>query len=159
MGRGYELTLREDQIAPDVEFRTLGGGLVRLSDLAVQGPVLLAFFKDTCPVCQLTLPFLNRAREGNVAIYGVSQDNLERTMAFARGFGIEYELLIDPADNYAASNGFGISTVPSMFVISQERKVLWASFGFTKVDLESLTEFTGVTILSPGDNVPAAKPG
>lgn len=159
MGRGYESTLREGQIAPDAELQTVGGGTVRISQLAVRGPALLAFYKDTCPTCQLTMPFLNRAREGKIAIYGVSQDNLERTKAFARDFGIKYELLIDPADAYAASNEFGITTVPSMFVISPERKVLWASLGFMKMDIESLAELTGVEILTEADDVPAAKPG
>jgi peroxiredoxin len=159
MGRGHESTLREGQIAPDAELQTVGGGVVRVSQLAARGPVLLAFYKDTCPTCQLTMPFLNRARGSKIAIYGVSQDNLERTKAFARDFGIKYELLIDPADAYAASNEFGITTVPSMFVISPERKVLWASFGFMKVDIESLAELTGVEILTAADDVPAAKPG
>lgn len=159
MGRGHESTLREGQIAPDAELHTVGGGAVRISQLTARGPVLLAFYKDTCPTCQLTMPLLNRAREGKIAIYGVSQDNLERTKAFAGDFGIEYELLIDPADAYTASNEFGITTVPSMFVISPERKVLWASLGFMKVDIESLAELIGVEILTKADDVPVAKPG
>jgi len=159
MGRGHQSTLQEGQIAPDVELRAADGGSRRLSELASRGPVLLAFFKDTCPVCQLTLPFLNRARAGKVAIYGVSQDGLERTRSFVKEFGIQFEVLIDPAGAYTASNEFGIVTVPSMFVISPERKILWASFGFTRIDIESLAEFTGVEILAEADDVPAVRPG
>jgi peroxiredoxin len=159
MGGAYQSTLGEGQTAPDIQLRTLDDGIVRLSELAAQGPVLLAFYKDTCPVCQLTLPFLNRARQGRVAIQAVSQDNVERTAAFARDYGIEYGLLIDPADGYAASNSFGITHVPSMFVIDPDLTVRWTSFGFMKVDIESLEAITGAAILTEADNVPVAKPG
>ncbi len=159
MGRGYQSTLREGQTAPDVELRTLAGDAVRLSALTSTGSVLLAFFKDTCPVCQLTLPFLNRARQGRLPVYAVSQDNAERTRAFAREFGIQYEALIDPADGYTASNAFGITQVPSMFVIDPDLTVRWASIGFMKVDIESLAAITGAAILTEADNVPVAKPG
>jgi peroxiredoxin len=159
MGGAYQSTLREGQTAPDVQLRTLDGGAARLSELAAQGPVLLAFYKDTCPVCQLTLPFLNRARQGQVSIYAVSQDNVERTGAFARDFGIEFGLLVDPADGYTASNAFGITHVPSMFVIDPDLTVRWTSSGFMKVDIESLEAITGTSILTEADDVPLAKPG
>lgn len=159
MGWGSQTTLREGQKAPDIELRTIEGGAVSLSALAAEGPVLLAFYKDSCPVCQLTLPFLNRAVNGKAAIYAVSQDDEARTRAFARNFGIEYGLLIDPAGAYAASNAFGITTVPSMYVIGGDLTVQWASFGFMKVDMESLAEFTGRAVVTESDDVPAAKPG
>ena len=41
-------------------------------ELAVAGPVVVAFFKVTCPVCQLTFPFLERIHQaGTLPIYGI----------------------------------------------------------------------------------------
>jgi peroxiredoxin len=159
MGRGDQATLTEGRIAPDVPLSTLDGAQVRLSSLVADGPVLLAFYKGTCPVCQLTLPFLNRIGGGNLRVYAVSQDNETKSRAFAREFGIEYDFLIDPSDLYEASNAFGITHVPSMFLIGPDLQVRWASFGFVKADLEELGQIAGSSVIRETDNVPAAKPG
>lgn len=159
MGWGDQPTLREGQTAPDVTLTRLDGTAVRVSELAAGGPVLLAFYKDTCPTCQLTMPFLNRIRDGQVQVFAVGQDHPVRAEAFAREWGIQYETLIDPADSYEASNAFGITHVPSMFVVEPGMKITWASVGFMRVDLESLEELAGMPVLKESDNVPAAKPG
>jgi peroxiredoxin len=159
MGGGYQQTLREGQTAPDVPFRRLDGSTVRLAELASAGSVLLAFYKDTCPVCQLTLPYLERIREGKLKLYAVSQDDAARTRAFARDYGISFDLLIDPADGYVASNAFGITHVPSMFVVQPDMRISWVSNGFVRVDMGSLGEIAGRPVLRESDNVPAAKPG
>lgn len=159
MGWGKQPTLREGQTAPDVALTRLDGAVVSLSELVSEGPVLLAFYKDTCPVCQMTLPYLNRIRDGKLKVLAVGQDNLARAGAFACDWGIEYETLIDPADDYKASNAFGITQVPSMFVVEPGMKINWASSGFVRVDLEGLEELAGMAVLTGADNVPAAKPG
>ncbi len=159
MGGGYQPTLREGQTAPDVPFRRLDGSTVRLAELASAGSVLLAFYKDTCPVCQLTMPFLERIREGRLKLCGVSQDDAARTAAFARDHGISFDLLIDPADGYVASNAFGITNVPSMFVVEPDMRISWVSNGFVRVNMESLGGIAGLPVLRKSDNVPAAKPG
>lgn len=159
MGWGNQPTLREGQTAPDVALTGLDGAVVSLSELVSKGPVLLAFYKDTCPVCQMTLPYLNRIRDGKLKVVAVGQDNPARAGAFAREWGIEYEMMIDPADEYKASNAFGITHVPTMFVVDAGMKINWASSGFVRVDLEALEELAGMAVLTGADNVPAAKPG
>ncbi len=159
MGGGYQSTLREGQTAPNVPFSTLDGDTVRLSDLTAQGPVLLAFFKDTCPTCQLIMPLLDRVREGRLKLCAVSQDDAARTRAFAGEYGISCDLLVDPSDVYLASNAFGITHVPSMFVVEPGMRISWAATGFVRVDMESLGEIAGLPVLRESDDVPAAKPG
>ena len=159
MSGGYNSTLHEGQTAPDVAFRTLDGTTVRLAELTLPGPVLLAFYKGSCPVCQLTLPFLERIREGKLKLYAVSQDDASKTRSFAGMFGLTYECLIDPADGYEASNAFGITHVPSMFVVEPDMRISWVSVGFMKFDLESLGEIAGLPVIYDSDDVPAAKPG
>ncbi len=159
MGGGYQPTLREGQAAPNVPFRTLDGTPVRLAELAAAGPVLLVFFKDTCPTCHLTLPLLDRIREGRLKLCGVSQDDEARTRAFARDYGISFDLLVDPADGYVASNAFGVTHVPSMFVVEPDMRISWAATGFVRLDMESLGEIAGLPVLDESDDLPATKPG
>jgi peroxiredoxin len=92
-------------------------------------------------------------------LYAVSQDDAARTRAFARDYGISFDLLIDPADGYVASNAFGITHVPSMFVVQPAMRISWVSNGFVRVDMGSLGEIAGRPVLRESDNVPAAKPG
>ena len=69
----------------------------RLQDLIANGPVLLAFFKITCPVCQLTFPFLERLHTaGTLPIYGISQNDAEDTREFNQHFGVTFPTLLDP---------------------------------------------------------------
>ncbi len=159
MGGGYQPTLREGQTARNVPFRTLDGAQVLLTELASAGPVLLAFFKDTCPTCKLTMPLLDRIREGRLTLYAVSQDDAARTRAFAREYGISIELLVDPSDGYLASNAFGVTHVPSMFIVEPDLRISWAATGFFRVDMESLGEIAGLPVLRESDDLPAAKPG
>src|SRR5260370_29148125 len=59
------------------------GGKFSLHDALKQGPVLAAFFKVSCPVCQYTFPYLERLHKahGNkkITIVGISQDNQRDT--------------------------------------------------------------------------------
>src|SRR6266705_4019217 len=50
--------------APDFRLPRLYGGVSALAELAAKGPVVLVFFKVTCPVCQMALPFLERIHAG-----------------------------------------------------------------------------------------------
>ena len=46
--------------APDFELKTLDGKSFSLSAELARGPVVLAFFKVSCPTCQYAAPFLER---------------------------------------------------------------------------------------------------
>lgn len=104
-----------------------GGRETTLSSLlAEQGtPILLAFFKVSCPVCQYTFPFLNRlVVPGKLSVIGVSQDEEEATEQFGAEFGLDFPLLMDPAARgYVASNTFRITSVPSLFLLGAERRI------------------------------------
>lgn len=128
--------------APDVEVSTLEGGTKKLRDLAASGPALLAFFKNTCPVCQFTLPFLNRLKD-RVQVWAISQDNARDTREFLSEYGAEFPALLD-GKGYPASNGFGITNVPSLFVVEPDGTISFAVTGFSKRDLEALAARFGV---------------
>ncbi len=75
-------------MAPDFTLPTIEGKQVSLSEALKKGPVLLAFFKVSCPVCQYAFPYFERIfqanRGTNVTVLGVSQDNAKNTQAFTR---------------------------------------------------------------------------
>ena len=150
--------------APDFRLRNLAGGETALADILAEGPVLLVFFKVSCPVCQLTLPFLERVHRGqaagSMAIYGISQDEADWTRDFNRRFEVTFPTLLDTQQNhYEASNAFGISSVPSMFLIERHGTVAWSLEGFNKREIQDLAARAGVNPFRPGEQVPEWKAG
>src|SRR5580765_2401694 len=56
-------TIEVGQSAPGFSLKALDGKEYSLTSLLERGPVVLAFFKISCPVCQFTFPFLQRLFE------------------------------------------------------------------------------------------------
>jgi len=136
----------------------------RLGGFSLEGltaPVLLAFFKITCPTCQLTFPFLQRLMDrGGPRVVGISQDDGEGTAGFAEAFGVRFETVEDPAgEGYVVSNRYGLTHVPGLVLVEPDGRIGWASEGFVKADLEALAARWGVTLFDAGDRVPLYKPG
>jgi peroxiredoxin len=139
-------------------------GVVDLSELLAGGPVLLAFFKSTCPVCQMVLPFLERIHRGrapgSLEIYGVSQDDPETTQEFAAEFDIGFPLLLDSEESgYPASNAYGLSHVPSLFRVERDGKISSSLEGFNKREFLAMTAGVGMDPFQPDENVPEWKAG
>ncbi len=151
--------------APDFEIRTLEGGSLSLKDILARGPALLAFFKVSCPVCQLAWPYLQRMYQGAggkdavLQIMGVSQDDAESAADFCREFGITFPTLLDDPKQYTASNAFRIDTVPSLFLIETDGRISKAVSGFSKRGLEAIGERMGAQPFRPGDRAPDFRPG
>lgn len=156
--------LGADDRAPEFELQALGGGATSLKSILEGGPALLAFFKVSCPVCQLTFPFLERihqgAGQGQLQFIGISQDDTRSTRDYNRQYGVTFTTLLDEAGkSYQASNAFGISTVPSLFLIEPDGSISMSSNGFSKRDIEALGQRVGVTPYRPGEYVPEWQAG
>ena len=131
---------------------------------------LLTFFKNTCPTCILTLPFLQRLYqrvEGTpLRFWGVSQDSLEETRDFGEQHALSFPLLPD-GPGYPVSNAFGLTSVPTLLLVEPDGRIAWRSIGFVKADLEALATLLhqrlrvpGLTpLFLPAEDVPAIKPG
>lgn len=145
--------------APDFALEQAGGARLSLAEILRDGPAVLAFFKTTCPTCQLTFPFLGRLA-GEMRIFGVSQDGEEDTREFAAEYGVEFPMLFDRADDgYTASNDYGVSHVPSLFVIEQNGTIAASWDGFSKADMEALGRRANTETFQEGESVPVWKPG
>jgi peroxiredoxin len=155
--------------APDFSVSGLDGKTYGLKSLLQKGLVVAAFFKISCPVCQFTAPFLERLFQrygGNaVTFLGISQDDAKSTSKFAAEFGMTFPVAID-AKGYPASNAYGLTMVPTIFLIDSDGAVKVSSMGFAKQDLETIaTELARRRNLAPAalfradERVPAQKPG
>jgi peroxiredoxin len=148
------------KVAPSFELDWIGGGHASLSELLAQGAVLLVFFKISCPVCQLTLPYLDRLKAGSLRIVAVSQDDAESTAEFHQVFHISLETLLDSEEaGYPASNAYGITHVPSMFLIEQDMTISETINGFVKRDMLSLGKRCGIAPFRQDERVPEWKAG
>jgi len=130
------------RVAPDFQLKTLDGESFSLRDALARGPVVLVFFKVSCPTCQYALPFYERlfqAYKGrNITLAGVSQNNPEDTKAFAKEFGITFPLLLDDTITYPVSNAYGLTNVPTVFWIERDGEVEVSSVGWSKPDFENV---------------------
>jgi peroxiredoxin len=147
--------------APDFRLPRLEGGEAAIRELTAASPVLLAFFKVTCPVCQFTLPILDRIHSpGRLPVYGISQNDAADTREFNGEFGVRFPTLLDSEeDGFPVSNAFGISSVPTMFLIEPDGTVSRVMEGWNKKEIEWLGDRSGVHPFRPGENVPAWKAG
>jgi peroxiredoxin len=146
---------------PDVRLKLLSGGETTLREIAARGPALLAFFKISCPVCQLTFPFLQRLHAaGTLLIFGISQNDARDTRDFNEDFGITFPTLLDDEDkNFPASNAFGISSVPTLFLIERDGTISHIVEGWRKKEMEFLATKAGTAIFRQTDSVPEWKAG
>src|SRR6202049_1385080 len=157
--------------APAFSLKGLDGKDYSLPALLQKGPVVAAFFKISCPVCQFTFPFLQRLYQryggDNVTLLGISQDDAKATAGFARQYGVTFPMALDEKEKgYPASNAYGLTSVPTIFLIDTDGTVRVASMGFVKDDLERIAaELAGRRQVAPtplfraNESVPARRRG
>jgi peroxiredoxin len=155
--------------APAFTLESSDGKKLNLADALKKGPVVTAFFKVSCPTCQFTAPFLERLHEcyggEHFTLWGISQDDAQDTREFRQEFEIEFPTLIDDS-GYKVSNQYGITNVPTVFLISPDGKIQESCVGFSKKDLEQIaaaaakaTSTPPSLFFKPGEVIPDFKPG
>jgi peroxiredoxin len=155
--------------APAFSVTGLDGRNYALSSLLQKGPVVAAFFKVSCPVCQFTFPFLERLFKsyggGDVTFLGISQDDAKATKDFAHKFAATFPMALDE-QGYAASNAYGLSMVPTVFLFDPDGTVRVSSMGFVKQDLETIAKHLAArgkmapgVLFRPSERIPEQKPG
>jgi peroxiredoxin len=162
-------TLSTGKTAPTFQLATTTGERLSLPEALAGGPVLLAFFKVACPVCQFTFPFLERIfqqlHEQGVQIWGVVQDKAADGARFAASYEVTFPILIDDAP-YKVSRLYNLEHVPTLFLVKPDGRVEIASEGFCKADLlaiqKSLAQLLSAAppaLFLPTEKIPEYKPG
>jgi peroxiredoxin len=172
LGANKEMThIVAGNMAPDFSLKALDGKECLLRERLQQAPVVAAFFKVSCPVCQFTFPFLERLHKryggDGVTFLGISQDDARETKEFAKKFGVTFAMLLDEKQKgYPASNAYGLTNVPTIFLIETDGTVRISCTGFDKKDLESIAgalaerkKIVPAALFRPDESVPAHKPG
>ncbi|HWX91183.1 MAG TPA: TlpA disulfide reductase family protein [Terriglobales bacterium] len=134
--------LSAGKAAPHFQLNTLDGKTFSLKEALERGPVVVVFFKVSCPTCQYALPFYERLfrayKNQHVTLVGVSQNAAKDTAAFAKEFGISFPLLLDDTRNYPVSNAYGLTNVPTIFWIATDGEIEVSSVGWIKADFEQI---------------------
>jgi hypothetical protein len=124
---------------------------------------LVAVGHTDCGTTRLVVPYLKRmhARRGpGTAVILVLQDSstAARELVSEQRLGIPVLLEADP---YPLSRELGLSTVPTLFLVSAAGVIERRSEGFQRAALETLAESLGVPppLFSAGDKAPALRPG
>lgn len=155
--------------APAFTLHGTRGEMFSLAEALKNGPVVAAFFKITCPVCQFTFPFLERLHKAHsgdaVSFVGISQNDGAETKEFLDAYGITFSGVTDE-DGYPVSNQYGLTTVPTVLLIMPDGRVKVSSVGFCKADLEKIAKELGdflrkkqTCVFLPSEIVPDYKPG
>jgi peroxiredoxin len=130
--------------APDFKLQTMDEKQFSLRDALMRGPVVAAFFKISCPVCQYAFPFLERIYKAhggkNVTIVGVSQNEKKDTVAFVKEYGLTFPMLLDDTKSYPTSNAYGLTNVPSIFWIAQDGEIEISSVGWDRKEIEEINQ-------------------
>ncbi len=162
-------TLTTGRTAPSFQLVTTTGERLSMPEALAKGPVLLAFFKVSCPTCQFTFPFLERIyqqlREQGVQVWGIVQDKAKDGARFASTYGVTFPILVDDSP-YQVSRTYGLAHVPTLFLVKPDGRIEAASEGFCKADLLSIQKSLGQLLSAtppalflPNERVPEFKPG
>jgi peroxiredoxin len=131
------------KLAPDFTLTTTDGKTVNLRELLQRGPVVLAFFKASCPVCQYAFPLYERIakahKDSGATFLGISQNKPTDAKAFAREYGVTFPIGIDDeANRYVVSNAYGLTNVPTLFYIEPSGEIEVSSVGWSKADVDEV---------------------
>ena len=156
--------------APDFTLSAMDGKTFSLREALSNGPVIAAFFKISCPVCQYAFPYLERIYKAyggkHVAIVGVSQNSKKDTAMFIKEFGMTFPVLLDDTDSYPVSNAYGLTNVPTIFWVDTDGTIEVSSVGWVQKDIEEINQRVADAgkavprpVFVPGESIPAYRPG
>lgn len=128
-------------------------------------PALVAFYKVTCPTCQMAAPPMERLHRGvGERFVAVVQDPPDRAAGFAREYGTSF-LSISDREPYEISTAWGVRVVPTVFVTAEGRveEVVesWDRVGWARAAAR-VGDLLGKPLPAPsaeGDGLPAFRPG
>lgn len=134
--------LSVDTKAPDFVLPAVDGPHFSLQEALSRGPVLAAFFKVSCPICQYAFPFIERLYKTygskGLTIIGISQNEKKDTAAFIKEYGLTFPILLEDTSKYPVSNAYGLTNVPTLFWIAQDGDIEVSSVGWVRKEFEDI---------------------
>jgi peroxiredoxin len=122
----------EEMVAPNFTLKNLDREEVSLSQFRGKY-VLVNFWATWCGPCKVEMPSLEvlyqRFKNKNFALLAISNDMFGSTIVkpFVKANNLNFPILLD--QRLKASNAFGVTSLPTTFMIDPEGKIIGALFG------------------------------
>lgn len=132
---------------------------VQITDPWHDGPTVLAFFKVSCPVCQMAAPMVQALADGGVRVIAIGQDPPKALTTYAARYGQNVPTLTEPAP-YRVSDAYRITSVPTLFHVGADGVIVDTIGSWDRERWNSVAAaWGGPPISQPGDGLPSFKPG
>lgn len=158
-------------IAPDIALPRLDApeDKRQMTRPGASGLTLATFFKESCPTCRFTLPFLERLHMQVAAhggrVLGISQNDAEETEAFRADLDLSLPILID-APELKLSRWFDLVAVPTLYLLDGHGTVVRGGMGFNKRELTAMADALASSVgaakpslWNPSEEIPESRPG
>ncbi len=123
------------------------------------GRAVVAFFKTTCPVCQMVAPKLTLLAKADAPVIAIGQDAPATIQSYTARHGQHLPTLSEPAP-YEVSTAFGISTVPTLFLVEPDGIISDVVESWDRDRWNRLAQSLGVAPVSDeSDGLPVFRPG
>lgn len=148
---------------PDRVLRDPAGGEALLSPAWSSGPALIALGHAECGTTRLALPDVQRLwtrRGAGASVVVVVQEDPEGARGIVAELGLELPVRLDETP-YALSSDVGLRTVPSFFLVGRDGRVVRATEGYSRDDLEAFADALGVSgpLYAADEAGPRHRPG
>ena len=125
-----------EYLSPDFTLESLTGEKITLSDFAGH-VVVLNFWATWCPPCRAEIPDFQAAwdkyKDNGVVFLGVSIDqNKSDVESYIKDSGVTYTILLDLTNQVAGL--YGISAIPTTFILDVDGSVLFSQVGSMTID-------------------------
>ena len=130
-----------------------------VSDPWLEGDVVLAFFKVTCPVCQMVAPKVDALARAGARVVAIGEDPPAPLVDYASRYGQLVPTVSEPPP-YDVSRAFALEAVPTLFLVGADGLVRQAVGGWDRERWNQLARAAGAGPVSEeGDGLPVFRPG
>jgi peroxiredoxin len=148
--------------APDFQLDSNDGRTISLAEYRGKKKVVLSYWASWCGPCRLELPQLRdfykqyHNEDSDFEILAVSVDEDQSAAdAYARQAKLPFPVLYDPKS--VAADAYSVDSIPTLFVIGKDGKVLYANTGLSEALEFQLAASLGIKVVAPGMPSGAAK--
>ncbi|MBN1129320.1 MAG: TlpA family protein disulfide reductase [Chitinispirillaceae bacterium] len=131
--------------APSFSARDINNRVVSIDSLRSRGPVVIDFWATWCVPCMLEFKALTKLakkyKDKQLTIIAVSQDNpseIAKVKQLAAANKWPFVVVIDAGKKIAAK--YQVRSVPALFLVHTDGKILYSSRGFVTGDEVKLEE-------------------
>jgi peroxiredoxin len=145
--------------APSFTLPAVEGG-EDVTDPWTDGPVVLAFFKTSCPVCKMVAPMLTKLSEGGVRVVTIGEDPPGAITAYNEAHDQQVPAL-SQGEPYSVSRAYGLEAVPTIFLVGEDGEIQQAIAGWNRDTWNALAADLGLSepLSTPDDGLRPFRPG